>query len=199
MAKALANLTTIFLTSSTIFFSILAMHANATEKTQRFSRTLPPQSLGLKQEKLTHLHFFFHDVTSGTNTTNEIVAEAQTTNASASFFGEVVMMDDPLTEGPEKSSKPVGKAQGIYASASKSEISFLMVLNMVFSEGEYNGSTISILGRNSVFTALREMPIVGGSGKFKFARGYAHASNYDFNVTKSLNAVVEYDVYVLHY
>ncbi|KAF3442674.1 hypothetical protein FNV43_RR16591 [Rhamnella rubrinervis] len=199
MAKAVANLTTIFLTSSAIFFSILVMHANATEKSYSFSRTLPPQSLGLKREKLTHLHFFFHDVTTGTNTTNAVVAMAQSTNASATVFGEVVMVDDPLTVGPEKSSKPVGRAQGIYASASKSEISFLMVLNLVFSEGEYNGSTISILGRNSIFTPLREMPIVGGSGKFKFARGYAHASNYDFNVTKSLNAVVEYDVYVLHY
>ncbi|KAF3441188.1 hypothetical protein FNV43_RR15100 [Rhamnella rubrinervis] len=163
MAKAVANLTTIFLTSSAIFFSILVMHANATEKSYSFSRTLPPQSLGLKREKLTHLHFFFHDVTTGTNTTNAVVAMAQSTNASATVFGEVVMVDDPLTVG------------------------------------EYNGSTISILGRNSIFTPLREMPIVGGSGKFKFARGYAHASNYDFNVTKSLNAVVEYDVYVLHY
>jgi len=52
-------------------------------------------------------------------------------------------------------------AQGIYASASQSELSFLMALNFVFTEGKYNGSTLSILGRNNVFSGIREMPIVG--------------------------------------
>ena len=72
------------------------------------------------------------------------------------------MIDDPLTEGPELSSKLVGKAQGIYASASQSETGLLMVLNYVFTEGKYNGSSLSILGRNAVFSGVREMPIVGG-------------------------------------
>ena len=108
------------------------------------------------------------------------------------------MIDDPLTVGPEPGSKQVGRAQGIYASASLSEAGLLMVLNYAFTEGKYNGSTISILGRNPVFSAVREMPVVGGSGLFRFARGYAQARTHFFDL-KTGDAVVEYNVYVFHY
>ena len=107
-------------------------------------------------------------------------------------------MDDPLTVQPELGSKRVGKAQGTYTSASQSEFGLLMVLNFVFTEGKYNGSSLSVLGRNAVAAAAREMPIVGGSGLFRLARGYALARTYTFNTT-TLDAVVEYDVYVFHY
>ncbi|KAM0980903.1 hypothetical protein ACFX2J_014023 [Malus domestica] len=73
-----------------------------------------------------------------------------------------------------------------------------MALNFVFVEGKYNGSTLSVLGRNAVLSAVREMPIVGGSGLFRFARGYAHASTHQFDI-KTGDAVVEYNVYVFHY
>ena len=45
---------------------------------------------------------------------------------------------------------------------------------------------------------IREMPIVGGSGFFRFARGYAQARTHVYNA-KTGDAVVEYNVYVLHY
>ncbi|PON76167.1 Disease resistance response protein [Parasponia andersonii] len=164
----------------------------------QYYKNLSPKKLGLKQEKLTHLHFYFHDIVSGPNPTAVRVAAAQSTNSSSTGFGFVAVMDDPLTEGPEPNSKPVGRAQGIYSSASQSDVGLLMVLNYVFTEGEFNGSTLSILGRNAVFSAVREMPIVGGSGLFRFARGYAQARTHWFNLTSG-DAVVEYNVYVLHY
>lgn len=165
-------------------------------KSNNFSRILTPSSLGLKREKLSHLHFYFHDIVSGRNTTAVRVAQAAMTNTSSTSFGAVVMMDDPLTMEPEPSSKLVGRAQGIYASASLSELGFLMVMNFAFAEGKYNGSTLSVLGRNTPLSTVREMPIVGGSGLFRFARGYAQARTHtiDSNV-----AVVEYNVYVFHY
>lgn len=106
------------------------------------------------------------------------------------------MMDDPLTEEPESDSKIVGRAQGIYASASQTEVGFLMVLNFAFTTGKYNGSVLSVLGRNKVDSAVREMPIVGGSGLFRFASGYAQASTHSII---GLEAIVEYNVYVFHY
>ncbi|KAI3683655.1 hypothetical protein L1987_84167 [Smallanthus sonchifolius] len=115
------------------------------------------------------------------------------TNTPDTFFGDVVVIDDPLTVGPEPNSKIVGRAQGIYAGASLSEIRLLMTLNYVFVEGKYNGSTLSILGSNPVFSKVREMPIVGGSGLFRFACGYALAKTYSFNTTSG-DAVVEYNV-----
>ncbi|KAL3534134.1 hypothetical protein ACH5RR_002595 [Cinchona calisaya] len=164
----------------------------------QFSRKLSKKEMGLKREKLSHLHFYFHDIVSGKNPTAIQVARAATTNSSATGFGFVVMIDDPLTEGPNLSSKLVGRAQGIYASAAQNEVGLLMVLNYVFVEGKYNGSTLSILGRNSVFSTVREMPIVGGSGLFRFARGYAQARTRTIDL-KTGDAVVEYNVYVFHY
>ncbi|XP_062167712.1 dirigent protein 22-like [Alnus glutinosa] len=192
MAKTLPKVIPTFL----ILFSIFSFSAFATAG--GFSRTLSPVKLGLKREKLSHLHFYFHDIVSGRNPTAVRVAEAPMTNTSLTGFGAVVMMDDPLTARPELTSKHVGRAQGIYASASQTELGLLMVLNFAFMEGKYNGSSLSVLGRNTVLSAVREMPIVGGSGLFRFARGYAHARTHTLDIETG-DAVVEYNVYVFHY
>ena len=197
MAKTLPNLTStvLILTTFTALFSSLTL---STAKSHRFSRTISPETLGLKKEKLSHFHFYFHDILGGPKPTAVRVASAPITNTSATFFGSVVVMDNPLTVGPEFNSKLVGRAQGIYASASQTEVGLLMVLNLAFTQGKYNGSALSILGRNPIFSTVREMPIVGGSGVFRFARGYAQAKTHslDFNTG---DAVVEYNVYVFHY
>ncbi|GMJ02282.1 hypothetical protein like AT5G49040 [Hibiscus trionum] len=186
---------------STFFFlfALLFLSINlASAKSNGFSNTLSPKKLGLKREKLSHLHFYFHDIVSGRNPTAILAASAALTNKSETGFGAVVMVDDPLTEAPERNSKLVGKAQGLYASAAQHEVGLLMVMNFAFMEGKYNGSSLSLFGRNTVFSTVREMPIVGGSGLFRFARGYAQAKThaYDF---KTGDAVVEYNVYVFHY
>ncbi|XP_022744234.1 dirigent protein 22-like [Durio zibethinus] len=181
-----------FLLTILSFFSTFA-----TIESQFFSRNPSPSSLGLKREKLSHLHFYFHDIVTAKNPTAVRVAQAPTTTLS-SPFGAVVMIDDPLTINPDINSTLVGKAQGIYALASQSEASMLMVYNFAFMEGKYNGSNLSVLGRNSVFDSVRELSIVGGSGVFRFARGYAEARTHTFDL-KTGNAVVEYNVYVFHY
>ncbi|KAJ9559198.1 hypothetical protein OSB04_013812 [Centaurea solstitialis] len=161
-------------------------------ESHKFSRNLPSKSFPFKKEKITHIHFYFHDITSGNHPTAFKVAEATVTNTSNSLFGIVVMIDDPLTMGPERTSKIVGRAQGLYASADIDEFGLLMVLNYVFVEGKYNGSTLSILGRNLVMSTTREMPIVGGTGLFRFARGYALAKTHFFNISNG-DAIVEYN------
>ncbi|XP_062167617.1 dirigent protein 22-like [Alnus glutinosa] len=192
MAKTLPKVTPTVL----ILFTIFSFSAFATAGS--FSRALSPAKLGLKREKLSHLHFYFHDIVSGRNPTAVRVAEAAMTNMSLTGFGAVFMMDDPLTVRPELSSKLVGRAQGIYASASQTEVGFLMVLNFAFMEGKYNGSSLSVLGRNVILSAVRELPIVGGSGLFRFARGYAQARTHTFDM-RTKDAVVDYNVYAFHY
>ncbi|KAJ4804457.1 Dirigent protein [Rhynchospora pubera] len=149
-------------------------------------------------EKQSHFRFYWHDMISGSNRTAVSVAQAPQFNKSSTFFSDVFVMDDPLRTGPEKNSKLVGKAQGIYVAAGLNKLELLMAMNFVFTDGEYNGSTISILGHNEVFTTVREMPIVGGSGLFRFARGYVQFRTYLFN-QKIGYAVVEYKVFVNHY
>ncbi|XP_078435148.1 dirigent protein 22-like [Wolffia australiana] len=148
------------------------------------------------QEKKTHLHFFFHDVISGSTPTAIRIVGAPGRVPSLSAFGDVTMTDNALTETADGASKLIGRAQGFYAAASQEEIALLMTMNLYFVDGVYNGSTLALLGRNSVLSATREMAIVGGSGYFRFARGYAIAKTYSFNTTG--DAIVEYDAYVLH-
>ncbi|KAL0316895.1 UNVERIFIED_CONTAM: Dirigent protein 21 [Sesamum radiatum] len=182
-----------------IFTFLLILFSNFFHThSQQFSRRLSKNELGLKHEKLSHLHFYFHDIVGGRQPTAVRVAEAAVTNSSATGFGLVVMIDDPLTLGPNLSSKIVGRAQGIYGSADLNNLGLLMVLNFAFTEGKFNGSTLSVLGRNAVFSAVRELPIVGGSGVFRFAKGYAEARTHELNM-KTGDAIVEYNVYVFHY
>ncbi|KAF5823351.1 putative dirigent protein [Helianthus annuus] len=166
-------------------------------KSQPFSTSLPRSTLRLGRQNLTRLHFFFHDVVGGPNATAIRVAAAPITNTSASGFGAVVMMDNLLTVGPEPNTTRVGRAQGMYASADLNNMSFMMVQNYVFDEERFNGSTLSILGRNPISSPMREFPVVGGTGVFRFARGYAEARTFFFNATNG-DAIVEYNVYVLH-
>ncbi|XP_020203848.1 dirigent protein 2 isoform X2 [Cajanus cajan] len=195
-AWLLKQLTMAFFPSSLLFIFIflilIFVSSLSSAKTQRFARSISPSSLGLdKPQKLSHLHFFFHDVVGGTNRTAVRVAAAPTTDHSPTGFGAVVMMDDPLTEQAEAASRAVGRAQGIYASASRTELGFLMALNFAFTEGKFNGSTLAVLGRNAVESAVREMPVVGGTGVFRFATGYAQARTHSLG---ALEAVVEYNV-----
>ncbi|KAK6141804.1 hypothetical protein DH2020_024454 [Rehmannia glutinosa] len=142
--------------------------------------------------QMSHLHFYFHDIVSGKHPTAITVAGRK------NKFGGTAIVDDPLTEGVEPGFKVVGRAQGMYAMSSQDASSLLMVRNFVFLEGKYNGSSLTILGRNQFLENMREMPVVGGSGIFRFVRGYALAKTERFNVGTG-DAVVEYNVFVMHH
>uniref|UniRef100_A0A0D6R197 Dirigent protein n=1 Tax=Araucaria cunninghamii TaxID=56994 RepID=A0A0D6R197_ARACU len=154
--------------------------------------------LQVRKEKLSHLHFYFHDTLIGRNASVVTVAAANTTKSSRTGFGVVNVMDDLLTEGPKPTSTVVGRAQGLYTSACQEEVRLLMAVTYVFYGGKFNGSTLSVVGSNAVFNEEREMPIVGGTGVFRLARGYALARTQTFDL-KTGNAIVEYNVHVLHY
>ena len=49
-----------------------------------------------------------------------------------------------------------------------------------------------------MFNKVREMPVIGGSGLFRFANGYVEARTHWFS-PNSGDATVEYNVYVMHY
>ncbi|XP_059654963.1 dirigent protein 23-like [Cornus florida] len=150
------------------------------------------------KEKVTKLHFYFHDLSNGKSPTAIQVAQANTSNTSPTLFGEVYMMDDLLTVGPEPSSKPVGRFEGLYGSASLSEFSLIMAVNFFFTDGDYNGSTLAVMGSNPLLHQYRELSIVGGSGIFRLARGVVTLNTYLYNRTKG-NAIIEVNVVAIHY
>lgn len=103
------------------------------------------KKLGTKEEKVTRLHFYFHDIN---RVTSEVVANANNTATSPTLFGMVKVCDDPVTVGPEFLSKQVGRLQGSYSYASTRDVNFICDLTLIFTNIKYNGSTIIISGSN---------------------------------------------------
>lgn len=198
MARTHTKISLIFLSIFIFSVEILLLVDGNKSNTSFGPRVLNPSKMRIKKEKLSHFRVYWHDVASGPNPTALRIAQAPSTNKSATFFGAVIMIDDPLTEGPELSSKLLGRAQGFYGSASQNDVAYIVAMNFVFSVGKYNGSSISIFGRNPVMSRVREMPIVGGSGLFRFARGYVEFNTISFDV-KTGDATNEYNIYVFHY
>nr|GEV87328.1 dirigent protein 22-like [Tanacetum cinerariifolium] len=164
-----------------------------------FLQSVKLNPMKLKTEKLSHFKFYWHDTVSGPNpTVVNIVPPPINNKTKPTGFGMINMIDDAMTEKPEIGSKLLGRAQGFYGQASQEEIGLIMAMNFLFTTGKYNGSTLTIMGRNPVFHKVREMPIIGGSGLFRFARGYVQASTHTFDL-KTGDAIVEYNAYVLHY
>ncbi|XP_072981547.1 dirigent protein 22-like [Typha angustifolia] len=144
----------------------------------------------------TDLHFYMHDTLSGRNPTaiRSVVGPVALPSTSINF-GDLYMIDDPLTRGPSPSSELLGRAQGFYSVASLSDQSLLMAVNLVLDSGEYNGSTLTVLGRDRILDPVRELPVVGGTGAFRMKRGYVLLKTNWFNQTTG-DAVVEMDVHV---
>ncbi|KFK38685.1 hypothetical protein AALP_AA3G147200 [Arabis alpina] len=176
---------------------LLAAVSSTGDNGQNVFRTVDRKLLGLnKKEKLTHFKVYWQDVLSRPNPTS-IMIQPPVKN-STTYFGGISMIDNALTEKVPVNSTVLGQAQGFYAGAAQKELGFLMTMNFVFKTGKYKGSTITILGRNTALSDVREMPIVGGSGLFRFARGYVEARTKYLNL-KNGDATVEYNCYVLHY
>ncbi|OVA17034.1 Plant disease resistance response protein [Macleaya cordata] len=173
-------------------FSLVVMvFVTPTQAHAKWGETLPYK---MGKEKVTRLHFYVHDTISSENPTAVRVAEAPTTNASSTLFGALLMMDDPLTEGPDPNSKLVGRAQGMYGLAGQKEMSLIMAISLVFTgDDKFNGSTLSVLTRNAVTHTEREFSIVGGTGLFRFARGFIEAKTYSTNAAAG-NSIIEYSV-----
>ncbi|MFS8005636.1 putative dirigent protein [Helianthus anomalus] len=161
-------------------------------------KTSNPNPIKLGTEKLSHFQFYWNDIQSGPNPTSISIVKPPPTTTSATGFGTVNMIDNPLTDKPDNNSQILGRAQGFYGLSSQEEIGLLMAMNFVFTTGRYNGSTLTVLGRNAVLQKVREMPVIGGTGLFRFARGYVQASTHTLNM-QTRDAIVKYNVYVLHY
>ncbi|KAH6821213.1 hypothetical protein C2S53_010327 [Perilla frutescens var. hirtella] len=150
------------------------------------------------KEKVARFHFYIHAIFSGKNQTSFMVAEAKISATSPTNFDLIQMIDSPLTVGPQPDSKIIGRAQGTDGGSSFEEISLVITHNFLFTEGEYNGSMLSVLGREALLDEYRELPIVGGTGAFRLARGIITSQTASFNNT-SKDIVYEVTAMVLYY
>ncbi|KAF3332095.1 dirigent protein 1-like protein [Carex littledalei] len=149
-------------------------------------------SVEIQGDKTTHLHFYFHEIYAGPNAT-AVGAVNPPRNDSA--FGAIGVVDDMLKEGPDPSSKLIGRAQGLTTVASMEKDSgILTMLNLVFTDGPYKGSTLAIFGR-AVLGTVMERAIIGGTGEFRMARGYTLSKQVP---SPQGLLILEYDAYISH-
>jgi hypothetical protein len=73
----------------------------------------------------------------------------------------------------------------------------MMAMNFVLVDGDYNGSSLAILGPNPADRRIRVMAVGGGKGVFRFARGYCEATTRWFDA-RTGDATVEYNLHVRH-
>ena len=167
----------------------------------------------------THLHFFMHDDYTGPRPTaarvvsgrsllptsssdgsdsndNTTATDRSVLTTSPRQFGDVVVLNNALTEGPDGGSARVGTAQGFAVRVSEGGIVSHLTLHMVLDAGEHRGSSVTANGRIDMDAEVRESVVIGGTGKFRFARGYMLTRNYDYDLARG--GIVEIDVYVQH-
>ncbi|GJN06720.1 hypothetical protein PR202_ga24476 [Eleusine coracana subsp. coracana] len=75
------------------------------------------------------------------------------------YMHDLYVIDDPLTEGPDAASHIVGRAQGFYLFASRSDQALLLYADLVFTAGKHNGSSGSVVAREAILDEARELPV----------------------------------------
>ncbi|KAL0396843.1 UNVERIFIED_CONTAM: Dirigent protein 11 [Sesamum calycinum] len=153
------------------------------------------RNLSQRRERVAKLRFYIQDVLGGPNATIWEVARSEITSVSHTTFGQIRVLDDLITAEPDRNSEKLGRAQGLITSADLRESALAMNLNFVFTAGKYNGSTLCILGRNPIDIMNRELPVVGGTGVFRMARGFSISNTYSYDPVENYG-VIEYIVYV---
>lgn len=154
----------------------------------------------LSQLKETNMTLYFQDWSGGPNATVLQITGHQDHHAPLSFakFGSLFVTDDPITEAFDNNSAEIARAQGIYVtSALDGKISHVLI-SIIFTSGEYEGSTLEIQGASPQFERVREVAVVGGTGKFRVARGYATFETIHFDLAIHY-VVIRCNVTILHY
>ncbi|VAH93271.1 unnamed protein product [Triticum turgidum subsp. durum] len=153
----------------------------------------------------THLHFYMHDDYTGPRPTAMRVVSGRAVstgdNATAlktapRHFGDIVVLNNALTVGPSGGSARVGTAQGWAVRVSEGGIVSDLTLHLVLEACEHHGSSLTARGRIDMDATVRESVLIGGTGRFRYARGYMLTKNYDYSL--ATGGVVEIDVYVQH-
>ncbi|GJN37431.1 hypothetical protein PR202_gb26385 [Eleusine coracana subsp. coracana] len=115
--------------------------------------------------------------TNGNGNTNSIPVFAggslpQGTTLQKLLFGTMTVVDDELTEAPALGSAAVGRAQGFYIASSEEGVSQTVAVTAMFKEGGF-ADTISFFGVHRTADSESHLAIVGGTGKFVGAKGFA--------------------------
>ncbi|XP_002964150.2 dirigent protein 21 [Selaginella moellendorffii] len=156
-----------------LFFALLALAPSGTsDPIAAPPRENDDQAISGRMERpWSILQFYMHDQTSGSNPTTAFVTTPQINNDT--YFGVVAVFDDLLTRSPSIQSARVGRMRGMFTFDSLSALSLLQSATVeIFGRA----GSISLHGQNPFLDPQRELAVIGGSGEFRCARGYATVS-----------------------
>ncbi|KAL3620633.1 hypothetical protein CASFOL_035545 [Castilleja foliolosa] len=116
------------------------------------------------------------------------------------MFGTMTVFDDELTEGHELGSGLVGKAQGFYISSSEDGSSQTMAFTVMFTSGSYADS-LSLFGVHRTAVAESHLAVVGGTGKYVGAKGFALVKTFpgtNQHETDGMETLLQITVYLAY-
>ncbi|KAK9283718.1 hypothetical protein L1049_011968 [Liquidambar formosana] len=147
-----------------------------------------------------------NNLVNGGNTQPFVTAGQLPTGATLQklMFGSITVIDDELTEGHELGSAVIGKAQGFYLASSLDGNSHTMALTVLFHGGgeqHDEEDTISFFGVHRTASPDSDIAIVGGTGKYENAKGYATIQSLhqeDQHTTDGVDTILQFNIYLSH-
>uniref|UniRef100_A0ACD5UKV8 Uncharacterized protein n=1 Tax=Avena sativa TaxID=4498 RepID=A0ACD5UKV8_AVESA len=160
-----------------MFLLGLAMGATAADGRRRLVSSSPDEPC----KKMT---LYYHDILyNGVNNTANATAAPVTKPTALStafkpngtYFGMLVVFDDPITEGkalPAAGEEPAARAQGFYFYDKKETFNAWLCFSIVFNSTACKG-TLNLMGADLMDEKTRDLSVIGGTGDFFMARGVA--------------------------
>ncbi|KAL9659779.1 hypothetical protein QQ045_024588 [Rhodiola kirilowii] len=155
-----------------------------------------------KKLKKTEMSFYMHDYETQQkeeNITNIVIAgNPNAKGYNILTFGSLNAYDDAITTTIDRKSTELGRAHGIFINTALDGSDLHILVSFVFTNKEYNGSTIEVQGADRFFLPSREVSVVSGTGKFRMARGWASIETVMLDIP-NLNAILRWNLTVFHY
>lgn len=117
------------------------------------------------------------------------------------LFGAVTVIDDELTQKREYGSSVMGKAQGFYVASSMDGSSHTMAFTAMFHD-EDKDDAISFFGVHRTAAVESPIAIVGGTGKYENAQGYAVVEtlhNTNHYTVDGVDTLLQFSVFITRY
>lgn len=122
------------------------------------------------------------------------------------MFGTITVVDDELTESHELGSAVIGKAQGFYLASSldgtSQTLSLTVLLDREHDHHDTLDDAISFFGVHRTASHASQIAVIGGTGKFEHAKGYAivetlHNQNNQ-HITDGQDTILHFSVYLTY-
>ncbi|OEL12837.1 Dirigent protein 24 [Dichanthelium oligosanthes] len=117
------------------------------------------------------------------------------------LFGTTTVIDDELTEGHELGAGVIGRAQGFYVASSQDGTSKTMVLTAMFEGPDApHGDTLSFFGVHRMAAPESHIAIIGGTGKYENAKGFAAIQTLhpgDEHTTDGVETLLQFNIHLI--